>query len=99
MATIGIKNVRFCKGLEARAHHEIAIWAGLSLTFRARRRLRRATFGKTFFSTRRPVARGRRPTPDSAVRPRAQTCLEYRHRDIDDDLLPRPAVRGERGLG
>ena len=28
-------------------------------------------------STRRPVPRGRRPTSDSAVRPRAQSCLEY----------------------
>ena len=83
---IGNKNACFCKGGKALPLHEIAIPALLSLTFCPRQRLTRQLLEKTSFSTHRPVPRGRRPTPDSAVRPRAQNCLEYVIFDFDDDL-------------
>src|SRR5262245_34274741 len=50
----------------------------VSLTFEARGALRRPLSRKEFLFDPPTGPGGRRSTPDSAVRPRAQTCLEDR---------------------
>src|ERR1700712_5840339 len=74
MARIGPKSPASARGKPLARLHERAILARLSLTFGPCGGLTPAILGKTFFSTP-PGPRGRRSTPDSAMRPRAQKCL------------------------